>query len=174
MTILRAWAAVDPDAAAGAAIAWPGSDRVEPVAAVLAGVAGRPEEALRLGTFFCREDPSWAPEHGQALIASLSGAGHFAAAVGFALAGGSTVEGEERTKWLTTAFAAWAQREPRLAALAATRDLPESGMQEEAVLAVVAHWHRLNPGGLENFIAQLPVGPERAALDAALTATVAR
>lgn len=173
-TILTAWAAVDPDAAARAAISWPGSDRVEPVAAVLAGVAQRPDDALRLGTFFCREDPGWAPEHGRALIAVLSGAGHFSAAVSFALAGGSEVEGEERSKWLTAAFAAWAQHEPRLAALAATSDLPESGMQEEAVLAVVARWRRLNPGGLEKFIAQLPAGPERTALSTALAATSAQ
>jgi hypothetical protein len=171
MAVLKAWAAVEPDAAARAALVWPANDRVEPVAAVFAGVAQRPEDALRLGTFFCREDPAWAPEHGRALIAELTQAGHFSAAVSFALTGGAEVEGEERCKWLTAAFAGWAQREPQLAALAATSDLPESGMQAEALLAVVSRWRRLNPGGPEKFLTQLPPGPERAALTAALAMT---
>jgi hypothetical protein len=174
MAVLKAWAAVDPDAAAHAALAWPGSDRIEPVAAVLAGVAGRPADALRLGTFFCREDPGWAPEHGRTLINALSQAGQFSAAVSFALAGGAEVEGEERNKWLAAAFAGWAQREPQLAALAATSDLPATGMQQEALIAVVSNWRRLNPDGPEKFIAQLPAGPERTALTTALAATSGR
>jgi hypothetical protein len=175
LAILRAWAAVEPDAAALAALEWPAENRMEPIAAVLAGVATQnPDDALRLGTFFCREDPAWAPEHGRALIAELSQAGQFSAAVGFALAGGASVDGEERNKWLTTAFAGWAQREPQLAALAATSDLPESGMQQEALISVVSRWRQLNPDGPEKFLQQLPPGPERTALATALAATTRR
>lgn len=174
LAILRAWAAVEPDDAARAALAWPGSDRSEPIAAVLAGVARRPRDALRLGAFFCREDPSWAPEHGRALIAALSEEGHFAAAVSFAVAGEPDVGDEERSKWIKAAFAGWAEQEPRLAALAATSDLPESGLQEEALLAVVARWRRATPGGPEKFLAQLPFGSERSAFRAALAATASQ
>jgi hypothetical protein len=172
LAILRAWAAIEPDAAARAALEWPADDRVEPIAAVLAGVATRKsDDALRLGALFCREDPDWAPEHGRALITELSKAGAFSAAVSFALAGGNTVDGEERNKWLGAAFAGWAQREPQLAALAAANDLPETGMQQEALITVVAHWRRLNPDGPEKFLAQLPAGTERTALATALAAT---
>jgi hypothetical protein len=171
MSVLREWAAIEPDAAARAAMAWPGSDRVDPVAAVFGGVAGRPDDALRLGTFFCREDPAWAPEHGRALIDALAQAGQFSAAVSFALVGGAEVDGEERNTCLTTAFAGWAQHEPQLAALAATSDLPENGMQQEALIVVVSRWRKLNPEGPEKFLAQLPPGRERNALAAALAAT---
>jgi hypothetical protein len=171
MLILRDWAAVDPDAAARAALAWPANDRVDPVAAVLAGVAGRSEDALRLGTFFCREDPAWAPEHGGTLITALSQAGQFSAAVSFALVGGAEVGGEERNKWLVTAFADWAQREPQFAVLAAASDLPDSSMREEALIAVMKSWRRSNPDAPEKFVALLPASPERTALRAALAAT---
>ncbi|HEX2854174.1 MAG TPA: hypothetical protein VHO24_13135 [Opitutaceae bacterium] len=169
--VLKAWAAKEPDAAARAALTWPGADRVGPIAAVLEGVASRPSDALRLGTFFCREDPAWAPEHGRALIAALSEAGQFSAAVSFALVGGAEVEGEDRNKLLTAAFAGWSQREPQLAAIAATSDLPEEGMRQEALIAVMANWRRLTPDAAEKFVEQLPPGPERTALVAALAAT---
>lgn len=172
LAILREWAASEPDAAARAALAWPADDRLDPIAAVLAGVATRnSDDALRLGTFFCQEDPDWAPEHGRALIAELAKTGAFSAAVSFALAGGNTVDGEERNKWLSAAFSGWAQREPQLAALAAANDLPETGMQQEALITVVSQWRRLNPQGPEKFLEQLPPGAERTALATALKAT---
>ena len=68
LATLQAWAAVEPDAAARAALTWPEGNRLQPVMAVLTGVAQRPDDALRLGIFFCREDPAWAPEHGLALL----------------------------------------------------------------------------------------------------------
>jgi hypothetical protein len=169
--VLKIWASTEPDAAARAALTWPGSDRVGPIVAVLEGVATRPGDALRLGIFFCREDPAWAPEHGRALIKALSDAGQHSAAVSFALVGGAEVEGEDRNKLLTAAFAGWAQREPQLAAIAATSDLPEEGMRQEALIAVLKHWRQLNPGAPEKFLEQLPPGPERTALVAALAAT---
>jgi hypothetical protein len=84
------------------------------------------------------------------------------------------VGGEERNKWVVAAFAGWAQREPQLAALAAVNDLPESGMQQEALIAVVANWRRINPEAPKRFIASLPSGPERTALAALADATTTR
>lgn len=173
LAALRRWAAVDPDAAAKAVLPWPNGFRLEAAAAVLAGAAQRPDDAVRLGIFFCRQDPGWAPEHGRAVIAALAEAGQFPAAVSFALVGVAEVDGEERNKWLMTAFAGWAQREPQFAALAAT-DLTDGGMRHEALRIVVSGWRKVSPDAPEKFLASLPLGPERTALAAGLAALPAR
>lgn len=170
LAALRRWAAVDPDAAARATLSAPPGSRLKMVTAVLAGVASRPDDVVRLGIAFCRNDPGWAPDYGRTVIAALAEVGQFPAAVSFALVGVAEVDGEERNKWLLTAFDGWAQREPSLAARAAM-DLADGGMRHEALQVAVTAWRKATPDGPEKFIEKMPAGPERAALAAGLAAT---
>jgi hypothetical protein len=160
--VLCAWARSDPDAAAAQARALPEADRVNAVAAVLTGAAHDPATAVRLAEQLCRDDPARAREYGYAVIAALAQIGEYRTAVRFAVAaeGAAAGEGEDRLKWIQTAFSHWARQEPEYAALA-TLSLPDAGSRYEALLAVVADWVRIDPAGLTEFVQQLPAGADR-------------
>jgi hypothetical protein len=158
--VLCAWARSDPESAAAQARALPDVDRANGVAAVLTGTARAPETAVRLARQFCRDDPALAREHGYALIAALAQIGEYRTAVRFAVTTEETGEGEDRLKWIQSAFSHWARQEPEYAALA-TVSLPDDGSRFEALLAVVADWVRIDPEGLTEFVQQLPAGADR-------------
>jgi len=160
--VLCAWAKNDPDAAAAQARKLPEADRVNAVAAVLAGAAPDPAIAVRLAAQLCRDDPDRARDYGYAAIAALAQVGEYRTAVRFAVAaeGAATGESEDRLKWIQSAFSHWARQEPEYAALA-TLSLPDAGSRYEALLAVVADWVRIDPEGLTEFVQQLPAGADR-------------
>ncbi len=158
--VLRVWAGAAPEAAARGAFALPEAERVAAMAAVFAGAAGRPDDAVDLACRLCQYDPARAGGYGEALISALSQNGEDGAAVRFALAAAPAGEGEERLKWLQSAFGDWARREPELAALASLR-LPDAGARFEALMAVIPHWVQIDPAGAASVMQELPEEVDR-------------
>jgi hypothetical protein len=158
--VLRFWAGVAPEAAARGAFALPEAERGAAMAAVFAGAAGPADDVVRLACRLCQCDPVRAGDYGEALISALSEKGEDGAAVRFALAAAPAEEGEERVKWLQSAFSNWAQREPELAALASFR-LPDAGARFEALMAVIPHWVQIDPTGAASVVRTLPEEVDR-------------
>lgn len=162
-TIFVLWSESDLGSAIAQARTLPDTQRATAVAVVLAGMADRPEDAVKLGTEFCRRDPALALEHGYALIATLGRVSDFRRAVRFAAEARDLVTDEERTKWLKAAFAQWSAENPA-SALAAIQELPESGARFEALEAIAAQRVRSDPAGLVATLRQLPAGADRSVI----------
>lgn len=144
--VLRGWAQLDPDAAAGWALS--GQTYLEPniaVEAVLEGLV--PVDSARAVAIVNRLShdvaPSLSVPFGTALIAQLSRFGAFAEAARFASASGES----SRDDWVTMSFNIWANHQPEAAAQALT-SLADSALREKAWKAVVEGWAVADPRGL--------------------------
>lgn len=157
---LLLWAEVDSSGAALAAETLPNAERADGAAAVLAGAAARPDEALALGKALCRRDSLLYAEHGYSLVAALGSVGRFDLAVRFALDDRDAADEETRSKWLKDAFSRWAAAEPA-SALDALLRLPEANLRFEALDSYASGRLSANPAGLAETLRALPEGPER-------------
>jgi len=150
---LEELADADSDIAAELLLSLGEADRRRVVAAILIDAAREPENAVRLAGRFCRTDPTVAADHGYALVATLARAGEFDAALRFVQRHDVTAgETENPSKWLGALFTRWAERQPQLAARAATA-LASEGLRAEALQSVATAWVKSDPAGAANFFA---------------------
>lgn len=158
-TVLRAWAANDPESATQWALARREVDRVAAVTAVLHGAVARsPDEAAALGARLCTQDPAHAADYGGALIGALAEAGNFPVAVGFVAASTDT---PLRIEQMNTAFQLWAQHQPGAAA-AAVDAVADPRLRLEAFRGMAVGWATADPVSLANYAVNLPTGELRA------------
>ncbi|HEX3728870.1 MAG TPA: hypothetical protein VHV47_03635 [Opitutaceae bacterium] len=156
---LRGWAKTAP----GDAIKWAFglsnvSDRNQAVIEIFKGaVAANPAMAIQAAQANFSADPGNAGDYGNDLIEALVGAGHSTEALQFAASGDSRL----RPDWTTHAYELWAQLQPQEAANdAAALSDPEA--RSAALHGVVGGWSQADPGGLTQFLAQMPPDADRA------------
>lgn len=155
---LRGWAATKPDAAADWALAVRPEDRRNAMAAVLAGAAENPTEAVRLALRVCAADPEPAGDYGHAAIAGLVERGSYVEAVQF----GQAVGPEKFPFLLRSAFYQWAQRDPA-DALAALETVDDPGLRQQARAEVFNGWARADSRALAQYALTLSDATDRAA-----------
>lgn len=136
--------------------------RVQKVALALGdALAQSPDLAVREAIRFCSEDPSYAFEYGQALIATLKNAGHCRTALRFILAEDAEGElGETTSKWMTFLFTDWAKVSPREAVVAVDAIVP-AGQRAEALQAIATVWSQEDPATFASYLRGLPANAER-------------
>lgn len=153
---LKGWGSVAPDAAGSWALGLRPEDRREAVAAVLAGAAKDPENALRVALTLCKADPGPAGDYGHAAIAALVQAGAFETAAKF----GQEVGTEKYPFLLRSAFYQWSQHQPEKA-LAAAINLSDPTLRGQVYAEVVSGWARADAKSLAEYALTLPAGESR-------------
>lgn len=107
----------------------PAPDRSWATEGPLASAAAQPDTARLFAQVLAAGEAPLVREYGRALVQMLGSAGHHAAALDFALAGGP-----EKADWTTHALELWLQRDPdgaQAALLAfAEHDYPEAAADE--------------------------------------------
>ena len=155
--VLRGWATVSPDEAATWALALPEGDRQLALGAVFEGAAKQPEEAAKLATRLCSQDPALAGDYGQFLITGLSEAGAYENAVQFAITNNSA----HHSSWLNAAFFQWSSHQPEQA-LAAFGKISDPAARMPAFQGLILGWSMANPAAVAAYAANLAPGENRA------------
>ena len=153
---LRGWASVAPDAAGDWALTVRAEERREAVAAVLAGAANNPDEAVRVALRLCTADPEPAGDYGHAAVDSLADAGAFEAAVKF----GAEIGADKFPFLLKSAFFQWAQHQPDRA-LAALAKITDPSLHDQAFGQVAFGWAKADARALATYALTLPPGEKR-------------
>jgi hypothetical protein len=168
--VLRGWAAVSPDDAAVWARTLPDGDRPLAMEAIFTGAARHPEEAVKLGTRLCAQEPALAGDYGQCLITGLTEAGAYETAAQFAIANNS----ETRGACLNAAFFQWATHQPDQA-LAAFGKIDDPAARMPAFQGMILGWATANPAAVAAYAERLPPSEDRAqAMSQALPQWVSR
>jgi hypothetical protein len=154
--VLRGWATKAPEQAAAWAMTLSPMDRPNAITAVFQGAVERPNEAVRIGTELCAQNPAQSGVFGQILISSLAEAGAFETAVRFAAADAS----ENRASWINTAFYQWATYQP-IRALASLDSLSDPIVHAAAFQGLVTGWAMTSPDALAAYAVHLPPGELR-------------
>ncbi len=159
--VLKGWARTEPAEAMKWVYALSNvSERSESMAALLgSAVEADPQRAIAAARDAFPADPANANRYGAALVDALCDAGDYSLATQFA----SAESGPDRSSWLGEAYEKWAMLQPQQAAAnAAAISDPDS--RSAALHGVVGGWEQADPGGLVQFLAQLPPDPDRATM----------
>ena len=156
LSALRDWAQAEPEAAVARARDSGGELRVAAIVAALEGASARPALALALVRQLMRDDPAHAADFGTALVGAFVRAADFGPALDLARTGPV----EQRSAWLATIFAAWADREPGFARDIASA-LGGQGIDDGTFKAVMENWSAVAPAQAAAYALSLPSGPAR-------------
>ncbi len=158
---LSGWAEAAPrDAATWACALADQAKRSAAMETVFASVAAsQPDEAMKLGRELFSQDPDAATGYGCSLVDALCATGNFETAVTLATHPGA-LESTGRSILLAKAYYGWATMQSEEAGRAACA-LADPAARSEALNAVIGGWGQVDPAGLTQFVARLPVGPDR-------------
>jgi hypothetical protein len=166
LAALRAWARLEPEAAADWARSQAALGLTEAMTEIFAATEDSPHAAAALVERLAQADASTARDYGYALIFGLNRRGEFAASAGYA----TTAPEGLRRDLLIAAYHDWGLRQPELALLAAAQ-VADATARQTALQSALSGWARTDPEGLADTALSFPEGDEkRTALTKALRA----